>query len=61
MVQVGKEGVRPAPEETEAYRGVAAPKRKVVQDDPSAPIEMPKVPDALFGCKPRCWSHLVCW
>ena len=40
--QVGKEGVRPAPEEAEAYRGVAAPKRKVVQDDPSAPIEMPK-------------------
>lgn len=31
------------PDELDTYRGVAAPSRKAVTDDPEGPIEMPKV------------------
>ena len=44
--------VRQAPEEEQLYRGVHAPMRKAVADEPEAPTEMPKVRLKLLASCP---------
>lgn len=50
--QVDGTNVRQAPEEEQLYRGVHAPMRKAVADEPEALTEMPKVRPKLSASCP---------
>ncbi len=51
--QVPLLGIRPRPSEEEGYRGVAAPKRKRVEEEPTV-VEIPKVRAEESGWGGRC-------